>query len=105
MTLLNNLTAAMLIMGKELTRWRLKLGSLTMTRGFRSKFFFEVSDLTLETFVLGGDASFASFASFVFQSDFWRFSFGSGGLSFEILRLGVGMMVAKEKLMDFKMFR
>jgi len=97
------------MMGEELIGWRFKLGSLTMTRGFRGEFFFGVSVLTLETFVLGGGvvafATFATFASFVFRSDFWRFDSGSIELSFEILRLGVGMIVAQEKLMDIEMFR
>ena len=76
------------MMGEELIGWRFKLGSLTMTRGFRGEFFFGVSVLTLETFVLGGGvvafATFATFASFVFRSDFWRFDSGSIELSFEI---------------------
>ena len=91
------------MMGEELMGWRFKLGSLTMRRGFRCEFFLGVSVLTLETFILGGGV--VTFASFVFRSGFWRFDSGSIELSFEILRLGVGMIVAQEKLMDIEMFR
>ena len=85
--------------------WRFKLGSLTMTRGFRGEFFLGVSVLTLETFVLGGGVvTFVTFASFVFRSDFWRFDSDSIELSL-ILRLEVSMIVAQEKLMNIEMFR
>ena len=61
---------------------------------------FDIENLCIRR---GGD--FRDFRVFRVWSNFWRFDSGSVELSFEILRLGVGIIIAQEKLMDIEMFR
>ena len=62
---------------------------------------FDIENLCIRRW--GGD--FRDFRVFRVWSNFWRFDSGSVELSFEILRLGVGIIIAQEKLMDIEMFR